>query len=142
MNFDKFKTFHKIALTGSFTKAARKLHLTQSAVSQQVRSLEDTLGVALIDRSNKRVRLTSEGKILLSYTERYFDLYDEMISLFELQQTLKKGKITIGSTRVLGTYFLPRIIGTFNSQYPDIEIDLRLGNSHHILNLTLRAIII
>lgn len=136
MNFDKLKTFHKIALTGSFTKAARKLHLTQSAVSQQIRSLEDTLGITLIDRSNKRVRLTSEGKILLSYAERLFDLYDEMMALFELQQTRQKGKITIGSTRVLGTYFLPKIIGTFNRQYPDIEIDLRLGNSHHILDLT------
>ena len=124
MNLDKLKTFHKIALTGSFTKAARKLHLTQSAVSQQIRSLEDTLGITLIDRSNKRVRLTSEGKILLSYTERLFDLYDEMVSLFELQQTLQKGKITIGSTRVLGTYFLPRLIGTFKE--PPLETPIAL----------------
>ena len=121
MNLDKLKAFHKIALTSSFTKAARMLHLTQSAVSQQIQSLEDTFGISLFDRSNKKVRLTGEGETLLSYTERLFDLYDEIVTLFELQQTLQKGKITIGSTRVLGTYFLPRIIGTFNRQYPDIE---------------------
>lgn len=137
MNFDQLKAFYRVALTGGFTKAARALHLTQPAVSQQIQALEHSLGITLFDRSRKKVRLTTEGEILLSYAKRLFDLYEEISILFKHQQTLQKGKIIIGSTRVLGTYFLPQIIGLFNKQYPGVEIELRMGNSHHVLDITL-----
>ncbi|MBW2609998.1 MAG: LysR family transcriptional regulator [Deltaproteobacteria bacterium] len=139
MNIDQLKTFYKVALSGSFTKAARSLHLTQPAVSQQIRALEHSLGITLFDRSGKKVRLTNEGDILLSHTDRLFNLYGEVQTLFELQQRLQKGKITIGSTIVLGTYFLPQIIGQYTRQYPGIEIDLRMGNSRHVLDITLEG---
>lgn len=137
MNFDQLKAFYCVTLSGSFTQAAGMLHLSQPAVSQQIQALEHSLGITLFDRSRKKVRLTSEGEILKSYSKQLFDLYDEISTLFEHQQTLKRGKISIGSTRVLGTYFLPRIIGLFNKQYPGVEIDLRMGNSHHVLGITL-----
>ena len=108
MNFDQLKTFFSVASVGSFTQAARTLHLTQPAVSQQIQALEHSLGITLFDRSRKKVRLTSEGEILQSYSKRLFDLYEEIATLFEYQQTLKRGKISIGSTRVLGTYLVTR----------------------------------
>ena len=137
MNIDQLKAFQKVALTGSFTKAASELFLTQPAVSQQIQTLESSLGTILFDRSGKKVNLTSEGAILLSYTERLFSLYEEIKTLFDHLQNLKKGKITIGSTAVIGTYFMPKLIGHYNRQYPNIEIDLRMGNSHHIIRLVL-----
>ena len=137
MNFDQLRAFNSVASAGSFTQAARSLHLTQPAVSQQIQALEHSLGTILFDRSRKKVRLTREGEILQSYSKRLFDLYEEITTLFEYQQTLKRGKISIGSTRVLGTYFLPQIIGLFNKQYPGVEIDLRMGNSRHVLDITL-----
>ncbi|MEA3486142.1 MAG: LysR family transcriptional regulator [Thermodesulfobacteriota bacterium] len=137
MNFDQLKTFHHVARAGSFTLAARELFLTQPAVSQQIKALEFFLGITLFDRSGKQVRLTSEGEVLLSYTDRLFHLYDEIETIFSRMQELKKGKITIGSTAVIGTYFLPRIIGQYNKKYPGIKIDLKVGNSntvHSMLN--------
>ncbi|MBW1642137.1 MAG: LysR family transcriptional regulator, partial [Deltaproteobacteria bacterium] len=132
MNFDQLKTFHHVAQAGSFTLAARELFLTQPAVSQQVKALELFLGTTLFDRSGKQVRLTSEGEILLSYTGRLFHLYDEIEAIFSHMQDLKKGKVTIGSTAVIGTYFLPRTIGRYNKRYPGIELDLKMGNSNTV----------
>jgi DNA-binding transcriptional LysR family regulator len=139
MNIDQLKAFYKVAQTGSFTKAGRTLFITQSAVSQQVQALEHSLGITLFDRSGKKVLLTGEGEILLSHAKRLFDLYEEIVTLFGLQQTLRKGKISIASTRVVGTYYLPQVIGLFNKQYPGIEIDLRLGNSHRIIEIILEG---
>jgi DNA-binding transcriptional LysR family regulator len=137
MNVDQMKAFHKVAATGSFTKAARELFLTQSAVSQQIRALEDEVGVRLIDRSGKRIRLTGEGEALLTYTERLFDLHEEIETLFGSLRTLQKGKIAVGATAVIGTYFMPAVINAYHRQYPGIEMDLRMGNSEQILRMIL-----
>jgi len=134
MNIDQLKAFHKVARTGSFTKAADELFLTQPAVSQQIKSLEASFGVLLFDRSNKKVRLSNEGEILLAYTNKLFNLFEEIEILFDQFEGLRKGKITLGSTAVLGTYFLPRIIGRYSKQYPGIDIDLRMGNSQMVHN--------
>jgi len=135
MNIDQLKAFYRVARTGSFTKAAGELHITQSAVSQQVQALEHSLGITLFDRSRKKVFLTTEGETLSAYARRLFDLYEEIENVFSLQQKLQKGKIRIASTRVLGTYFLSEIIGLYNHRYPGIEIDLLLGNTFHILDI-------
>ena len=139
MNIDHLRAFHKVAQTGSFTKAARELFLTQPAVSQQIQLLESFLGSTLFDRSGKKVSLTSEGEILLSHTERLFELFQEIEMSFGRLQNLEKGKITIGSTAVLGTYFLPKVIGLYNRQHPGIEIDLQMGNSDRVHNMLLEG---
>ncbi|MBU4582258.1 MAG: LysR family transcriptional regulator [Proteobacteria bacterium] len=135
MNVDHLKAFQKVAATGSFTKSARELFLTQSAVSQQIRALEDEIGGKLFDRSGRKIRLTGEGELLLAYTERLFDLHDEIETLFGRLKTLKKGKIAVGATAVIGTYFMPAVISAYHRRYPGIEIDLRMGNSEQILRM-------
>ena len=137
MNVDQIKAFHKVAATGSFTKAARELFLTQSAVSQQIRALEDEIGGRLFDRSGRTVRLTGEGEVLLAYAKRLFDLHEEIESLFDGLRKLEKGKIAVGATAVIGTYFMPAVISAYHRQYPGIEIDLRMGNSDQILRMIL-----
>lgn len=139
MNFDQLKAFHRVALTGSFTKAARLLHITQPAVSKQVQLLEYSLGITLFDRQGRKVRLTNEGKTLLSYTDRLFDLYGEILAIFESEKSMEHGKIAIGSSNVMGTYYLPKIIRLYNNQYPGIEIDLRLGNSDYVIDKILEG---
>ena len=104
MNIEHLKAFYRVAREGSFTKAARTLYITQSAVSQQVQALEHSLKIKLFDRSGRKVLLTSQGEFLLSYAKKMFALYEEIETVFELQRTLEKGKITIASTRVIGTY--------------------------------------
>jgi len=139
MKLDHLKAFHRVALTGSFTKAASSLHLSQSAVSQQIQLLEHSLGITLFDRQRKNVQLTNEGEALLSYTDRLFNLYEEILTHFASQQSLEHGKIAIGSSNVIGTYYLPKIISLYNNQYPGIEIDLRLGNSNYVLGKILEG---
>ena len=135
MDVEKLKAFHKVALTGSFTKAAGQLHLTQPAVSQKIQALENILGVTLFDRSGKTVQLTPEGEVLLSYTDRLFELYEEIGSLFSDMTELNTGRLSIGATAVMGTYFMTRAIGRYNRKYPGIEIDLRMGNSLSVVNM-------
>jgi len=141
MNLDQLKAFHQVAGTGSFTKASRALFLTQPAVSQQVQALESHLGITLFDRSGKKVMLTSEGEILLAHTGKLFRYYREIEELFGHLKDLKTGKITIGATAVMGTYFLPRMIGRYNKRYPGIDIDVRMGNSHKIIGMLLEGIV-
>ncbi|MFH1017156.1 MAG: LysR family transcriptional regulator [Pseudomonadota bacterium] len=135
MNVDHLKAFQKVAATGSFTKSARELFLTQSAVSQQIRALEDEIGGKLFDRSGRKIRLAAKGEALLAYSERLFDLHDEIETLFGSLKTLKKGKIAVGATAVIGTYFMPAVISAYHRRYPGIEIDLRMGNSEQILRM-------
>lgn len=137
MDADKLKAFRTVAQTGGFTKAAGKLFLSQPAVSQKIQALEGSLGVTLFDRSGKNVKLTREGEILLSYTDRLFDLYDEIDSLFRDRTGLNRGRVTVGATAVMGIYFMTRIIGRFNKKYPEIEIELKMGNSLTVANMVL-----
>ena len=137
MNVDQLKAFHKVAAMGSFTKAARELFLTQSAVSQQIGALEAEIGGRLFDRSGKGIRLTGEGEVLLAYAEKLFELHEEIDAIFGSLRTLQKGKIAVGATAVIGTYFMPAAISAYHRHYPGIEIDLQMGNSEQILRMVL-----
>jgi DNA-binding transcriptional LysR family regulator len=141
MNIEQIRAFHKVASTGSFTRAAQELFITQPAVSQEIKTLETALGVRLFERSGRRVRMTAEGEILLSYAQQLFALHEEMGSLFGRSKNLQHGQIKIGSTALMGTYFLPKIIGRFNRRYPGVEIDLQMGNSDQVMHLVLEGMV-
>jgi DNA-binding transcriptional LysR family regulator len=141
MNIDQMRAFHKVASTGSFTRAARELFVTQPAVSQEIKALEASLGIKLFDRSGKNVRMTADGEVLFSYAHRLFALHEEMESLFGRSKSLQHGQIKLGSTALMGTYFLPKIIGRFNRRYPGIEIDLQMGNSDQVIHLVLEGLV-
>ena len=83
MNLDQLRTFQAVAKTGSFTKASRKLFLTQPAVSQQIQALEASIGVQLFDRSGKKIHLTSQGELLLVRTSKIDAELREIEILFE-----------------------------------------------------------
>lgn len=134
MNCDQLKTFQMVAATGSFTEASRALLISQSAVSQQIRSLEASLGTLLFDRTGKEVALTREGQLLLGRAQVIADTLQEIRVLFDDLTRLERGRLDIGSSAIFGTYFLPRLIGGFHARHPGIEIDLRAGNSHKIIS--------
>ena len=137
MNLDQLKTFHAVANTGSFTKASRRLFLTQPAVSQQIQALEASVGVRLFDRSGKKIHLTRHGEMLLTKTTSITAELREIEILFEELSNLSRGRLEIGTSAVFGTYYLPRPIGKFNSEYPCIDINLHSGNSHSIISMLL-----
>jgi len=139
MKLDQLRTFQQVAITRSFTKAARELFLTQPAVSQQVKGLEDSYGVKLFDRSGKTIELTAEGKVLYSKINLLLNELKDIEKLFEDLSGLDIGRIDIGSTAIFSTYFLPRAMGRFIKSYRGVEIELHTGNSHKVITKILEG---
>ena len=135
MDIDHFKTFNQVVISGSFTKAARVLFLSQPAISMQIQSLESYLKVSLFDRSRRQISLTKEGEVLFEYTQRIFHLFDEVQSVFQDISKLRVGRLTIGATSVMINYYLTHFIQRFQTSFPGIELEILTGNSHHIAEL-------
>jgi DNA-binding transcriptional LysR family regulator len=135
MKFDQLTAFHKIVEKGGFTKAANALFISQSAVSQQIKALEHSLGCILFDRKSRKNLLTSDGKLLFEYSKRIFNIYEEVTSVFNSKSHEKKGKVAFASTRSVGTNILPKTIAHFINMNPRVELYFRLGNSYRVLDL-------
>jgi len=105
------KTLVTTVETGSFSKAAEALHLTQSAVSQRVKFLEERFGHKLIDRSGSKLALTSAGEMVLESAHRVLAIQDTLIR--DLQRLHNKQRISLCCTPTFGTVFLPKILNAF-----------------------------
>ena len=139
MKLDQLKTFQQVALTQSFTKAARELFLTQPAVSQQVKALEDSYGIKLFNRQGKTIELTNEGQALYSKINILLNELKDIEKLFEDLSEADIGRIDIASTAIFSTYLLPRAMGNFNKKYENIELELHTGNSHKVITKLLEG---
>lgn len=116
----------------NFSKAAEKLHMTQPAISQYIRTFEDQLDVRLLDRTNKYVRLTKAGEIVYHHAKEIVALYSKMGSLLDDLTTQVKGPLSIGASYTFGEYVLPHIIAKMKKHYPDIEPTVKIGNTEKI----------
>lgn len=115
-----------IALAGSlnFTRAAERVHVTQSTLSHQIRQLEDELGKPLFERSGKRVMLTEAGDQFLHYAQRALQEIDQGLGALR-QNTLElTGHLRIGSTHTFNLSFIPDCIASFQQRYPGIRISV------------------
>ena len=135
MSDRRLKVFHAVAKLLSFTKAAEALHMTQPAVTFQVRQLEEYFNTRLFDRTHNKVNLTPAGKKVYEFADRIFDLYDEMEnSVRELTGEIS-GALTIGASTTIAEYMLPTLLGEFKAKYPDINIRLKVSNSEGIVSM-------
>lgn len=116
----------------SISKAAKNLHLTQSALSQQLQALEKSLNSQILIRSNKGVTLTSEGEIALSYAETIISLYQNMLK--ELDQSKKSliNEIKIISCNSVGEYLLPCTLHLYKKSHSNIKFNLKNENTKNI----------
>jgi DNA-binding transcriptional LysR family regulator len=122
----------------SFTKAAEALHMTQPAVTFQVRQLEEQFNTRLFDRGRKRISLTDAGTRVFEYADRIFALYAEMEQgVRELTGDLS-GSLTVGASTTIAEYMLPTLLGDFRSRYPEIAIHLKVSNSEGIVSMVER----
>lgn len=134
LNFHQLHIFHTVAEKGSFSAAAQALHMTQPAVTMQVQSLEDYFGTKLLLRSTKRIQLTEAGSALMPYAKNSIDLIrdtDQAMSVFTHHL---KGKLLLGSSLTIGEYILPRLLGPFGQEYPDITISMKVMNTAQIMD--------
>ena len=130
----RLQVFQTVARLLSFTKAAEELHMTQPAVTFQVRQLEEQFNTRLFDRTHNRISLTDAGKRVHECAERIFELYAEMDnSVRELTGDIS-GVLILGASTTIAEYMLPVLLGDFKAKYPDITIRLKVANTDGIVS--------
>lgn len=137
MNLRHLAVFHAVAETGSLSKAAERLYITQPAVSRQLKSLEDTLGLALLDREPRGVRLTEAGQILFDYARRIFALSARARASMDEICNLKSGRLALGASTTIGNYLLPSVLAKFRALHPGMDIRLEVCNTDCVQRLLL-----
>ncbi len=131
----RLQVFHTVARLLSFTKAADTLHMTQPAVTFQVRQLEEYFNTRLFDRTHNRISLTEAGKRVYEYAGQIFQLYDEMESAVRELTGDISGVLMIGASTTIAEYMLPALLGDFKAEYPDVNIRLKVGNTDAIVSM-------
>lgn len=131
LDTEVLRTFVAIAESGSFSRAARQVFRTPSALSMQIKRLEETLGQPLFVREARRVRLTPEGEVLLSYGRRLLKLNEEAVTQF-LAPSLE-GKVGFGTTDDVGSRILPGVLAQFARSHPAVQVDVVVGSSARML---------
>lgn len=124
MDYRHLKYFLEVASQKSFSKAARNLHISQSAISRMIKSLEDEIGVTLFIRNAKTVELTAPGTIFLNYAKRCVFSFEHLKSDFENEFNLKQDTIEIGLPPITDAHVFAKLLGEFKKNYPQIEIKL------------------
>ncbi len=135
MSDRRLKVFHTVAKLLSFTKAAEALHMTQPAVTFQVRQLEEYFNTRLFDRTHNKVNLTAAGDKVSEFAERIFDLYAEMENSVRDLTGEISGALTIGASTTIAEYMLPSLLGEFKNRYPDISLRLKVSNTDGVVSM-------
>lgn len=124
------RSFLAVADLGGVTRAAGHLNLTQSAVSMQLKRLEELLGLALFDRSGRRIALTPSGEQLLGYAKRMVDLNDEVMT--RLTDHVYEGEIILGVPHDIVYPVIPRVLQRFNAEFPRMKVQLQSSYTTHL----------
>lgn len=128
----QLKLFEAVARLLSFTRAAAELHLTQPAVSIQIKQLEDSVGLPLFENIGKRIYLTDTGKELYAVCETMLGALDQFEMETANRRGLKTGKLRLAVTTT-AKYFVPRLLGPFCERYPGIDVSLKVTNQKSLL---------
>lgn len=137
LDLTALRSFVMVAETGGVTKAAGFLHLTQSAVSMQIKRLEDALGLELLDRSARSVSLTGAGEHLLSYARRLLDLNDEVF--LRLTDQKYEGEIVLGVPHDIVYPAIPQVLQRFTTEYPRVKVNLLSSYTRKLRELYARG---
>ena len=141
MDLWQLTIFCKVVELGGFSKAGNKIHLTQPTISSHIKDLENHFGCQLINRLGKETVPTKAGELLYEYARRLITLRDEAeIAMAEFQGKIK-GRLVIGGSTIPGAYILPRLIGAFTRDYPEVTISLNIGDTGKITQDILSGII-
>ncbi len=129
MDLNNLKVFYEACKEESFTKASKKLFISQSAVSIQIKKLEQSLGTQLIERSSKNFKLTVEGQNLFKMAKDIFERVYRMETVIKRLISTKKQKILVGATHNVGEPILPNIVNKYLKYRDDVDLDIFVKNS-------------
>ena len=131
MRYVQLRAFHNVAIHGGFSRAAEALHLTQPAISDQVRKLEEDYDVILFNRRKKQVTLTEAGQRLLEITRRLFEIEGQAHEMLAESRALRSGALRMIADSV---HHAVPVLGRFRARYPGIELSIRTGNSEEVVS--------
>lgn len=125
VNLDLYRVFYTVAKRGSLTKAAEELYISQPAVSQSIRQLENQLGVTLFNRTHRGMELSEQGgKVIFSKVEQALKLFTDAENKIQQLSATATGTIRIAATTNIFAYFLVEKLAYFRSKYPEVKIEL------------------
>jgi len=124
LHIEQYRIFNMVAESKSFSKAAEKLYMTQSAVSQAIKQLENSINTILFIRTPKGVELTQAGNILYKYTSSSMEILETGILRVEAFKNLDEGELRIGASDTIASYFLLPRLELFHKMYPQIKIKI------------------
>jgi LysR family transcriptional regulator, low CO2-responsive transcriptional regulator len=128
----QIRVFTAVAQQKSFTRAARELHLTQPAVSQQLKLLEAEVGLPLFEHLNRGIHLTDAGEELLRYAQQINEVIRTASESFSAMRGLKRGVLKLGAVST-AKYFTPSLLSVFRTEFPQVIIKFTVGNREEII---------
>lgn len=137
LNLLQVQLFAVAAETENFSEAGRRLHLSQPAVSQQIRSLEQYLGIELFHRLGRGVRLTNAGQVLLPMARDLLDLSQHIEQNMRSLEDQVAGHLVIGCTTTAGKYMLPFVAASFSQRHPNVRVTIEMCSSEPIEDILL-----
>lgn len=128
----QLEVFEAVAQHLSYSRASESLHLTQPAVSIQIKQLEEAVGMPLFEQLGKKIYLTEAGHELLRYSRNIVKQLEEAETVFEEMKGMQRGKLAISVASTAG-YFMPFVLAQFNKRFPEVSITLNVSNREVLL---------
>ncbi|MBT8490335.1 MAG: LysR family transcriptional regulator [Deltaproteobacteria bacterium] len=145
MTYDRFKTITMQQMESlihlvderSFSRAAKKMFLTQPSLTKHIKNLEDSIDAQVVIRKNRGISLTPEGRVMYDYARRIFKLVDEAKERVGRVREDESGSIFISASTIPSTYVLPYVLQAFNERYRDIHCYVQMSDSEATINMVL-----
>jgi DNA-binding transcriptional LysR family regulator len=137
MNFTHLGAFCAVAQTGSVTAAAQRLHVSQPALTREIRELEERLGVALFERMPRGMQLTEAGRLLEGFATQIFRLAEAAKSAVGEFTGLQRGHLSIAASHTSSAYLLPPLLDEFRQLYPNVTFDVAVMNTAQVQDAVL-----
>ncbi|MBI2325597.1 MAG: LysR family transcriptional regulator [Chloroflexi bacterium] len=138
VHLEHVRTFLEITRSGSVTRAAHALGLSQPALTERLRGLERELGTDLFVRTRRGVRLSDAGRALLPHAERALGAIEDGARAVDQMRRGEIGRLAVGASPAVSTYLLPDVLRRFQHAHPKVHLSVRTGHSEEILDLLLR----
>lgn len=133
MNISQLRTFLMVVEHGSFSAAARAMHLSQPAVTMQVQSLESDMGATLLDRQYRRVETTEAGRALIPFAERVLRDIELARNEITAMSGVVTGRLQLAASTTPGQYVLPRLLGSFVALNPEVTVSLSVADTAQVV---------
>ena len=134
INLNHLRIFYYAAKYQSFTQTAKKLHISQPAVTAQIKMFEEQLKLKLFKKRGPKIYATAESQLLYEYASKIFETEEAFENAVEALHGLKKGVLRLGSAKTYARYLMPDLMSSFHRKFPDIQINVSEGSSKEMIN--------